>query len=63
MAKMTIDKVLEYVDSLPLEDQSELVVTIKQRVVENLEKAHSEMEDKASALQSKINELAGRSEY
>lgn len=57
MAKLTTEKILLYLDGLSLNEQGELLAELKQRVVDNLSKAQSEAEEKASELQSKINSL------
>lgn len=57
MAKLTTEKILLHLDGLSLNEQGELLVELKQRLVDNLSKAQSEAEEKASELQSKINSL------
>lgn len=57
MAKLTTEKILLHLDGLSLNEQGELLAELKQRVVDNLSKAQSEAEEKASELQSKINSL------
>lgn len=59
MAKLTDEKVLDYLDSLPLEAQTMLLDVVKQRVIHNLSAAQSKAEEQASELQSKINQISG----
>ena len=59
MAKLTDEKVLDYLDSLSLEAQTTLLAVVKQRVIQNLSTAQSKAEEQASELQSKINQISG----
>lgn len=60
MAKLTIDKIIDYLDGLSLADQRELLTTVKQRVIDNLAKAQSEAEEKASEIQQQLNSITGQ---
>lgn len=57
MAKMTKERLLEYINSLPVEEQKDLFFEIKNKVTENILEEHKQLENKASEWQAIIEKM------